>query len=210
MGVVGYDSNQEAAVDLSTKTPVEIDEQLFPLYAQRWQQVDRLVAQERHIADHESGKYGWQPPIYIEKAKAELPEIQAKIDDLNVEITPLADEYDRRPWNRFVVVPGGHIHKIWCETLRPTTQRFWLTEASGISFDEVVTKYSYTACTKCFPDAPVAPEPKADPTICPGSGQYADDVDWRMYIKTGTCPVCHRSRGVSSHGKIRKHKREGA
>jgi hypothetical protein len=60
-------------------------------------------------------------------------------------------------WNRYSVVPGGHIHTNWrdCHTLRPSTTVLWAYQASGDSVDEAIEVYGTVLCTHCYPDAPV-------------------------------------------------------
>lgn len=60
-------------------------------------------------------------------------------------------------WNRYSVVPGGHIHTNWrdCHTLRDTTTVLWAYQASGDSVDEAIEVYGTVLCTHCYPDAPV-------------------------------------------------------
>ena len=60
-------------------------------------------------------------------------------------------------WDRYSVVPGGHIHTNWrdCHTLRDTTTVLWAYQASGDSVDEAIEVYGTVLCTHCFPDAPV-------------------------------------------------------
>lgn len=68
-------------------------------------------------------------------------------------------EYAKRGgWTRFwiVVNSNGHIHTSRsCTTCFPTTQYAWLPDLSGSTNDEVVELAGESACTICFPDAPV-------------------------------------------------------
>jgi hypothetical protein len=52
---------------------------------------------------------------------------------------------------------GGHVHKSRsCETCFVTTQYAWLTEQSGMSAEALVELAGESACTVCFPWAPVS------------------------------------------------------
>lgn len=73
-----------------------------------------------------------------------------------------ADKWaDHGHWNRYSVVPGGHIHTSvegWlrgCFTLSPSTDVRWAYPVSGDSVEEAIAEYGTALCTHCFPDAPV-------------------------------------------------------
>src|SRR5690606_12991786 len=90
---------------------------------------------------------------------------------------PFRAEWERRGgWTRYYAVPGkGHVHALPCFTVRPMRTLIGLVvEASGMEPQEVVARFAYTACTHCFPEAPVArPEPEG---LCEYSGAYAPGV----------------------------------
>jgi hypothetical protein len=75
-----------------------------------------------------------------------------------VEARNAADKWaDHGQWNRFSVVPGGHIHTdLRCFTFRLTTDVRWAYPVSGDSVDEAIAVYGEALCTHCFPNAPVA------------------------------------------------------
>lgn len=60
-------------------------------------------------------------------------------------------------WNRYSVVPGGHIHTNGraCHTLRMTTTVLWAHPVSGDTVADAIATYGTVLCTHCFPDAPV-------------------------------------------------------
>jgi hypothetical protein len=59
-------------------------------------------------------------------------------------------------WSRFILVPGGHLHRgFGCSTLRSTTRTGLMPEFSGAEEPEVVELAGEAACTVCFPSAPV-------------------------------------------------------
>lgn len=69
-----------------------------------------------------------------------------------------AEYYRRNGWTRFWIVinSNGHIHSSMnCTTCFPTTQYGWLPNLSGSTNAEVVELAGMSACTICFPDAPV-------------------------------------------------------
>lgn len=68
-------------------------------------------------------------------------------------------EYNKRGgWTRYWIVTNvnGHIHTtLSCSTCFPTTQYAWLPDLAGSTNSEVVELAGESACTICFPDAPV-------------------------------------------------------
>lgn len=59
-------------------------------------------------------------------------------------------------WRRFILVPGGHVHRAsGCSTLRHDTPTVWLPAYSGADEAELVEAAADAACTVCFPSAPV-------------------------------------------------------
>lgn len=221
-------------LDLTTATPAEIDEQLFPLWAQRWHLTDRIYSYRRVLAktiwpaefketyEKYTGPYSSKvhairnPEMawgqrQVADTLAYLDKDEAMLDEVATQIAPIDAEFERRGgWSRYILVRGGHLHRRGCSTIRPTTACFLLSESSGLNEDEVVERYSYTACTKCFPDAPVAtaPSPVAQ-GYCEGSGTTnVDDVNGskRLYRAWGRCQECGGSVSVTSLGKARKHK----
>lgn len=69
-----------------------------------------------------------------------------------------ADKWaDHGRWNRYAVVPGGHIHSNdGCFTLRWDTDVRWAYPVSGDSVAEAIATYGEALCSHCYPDAPVA------------------------------------------------------
>jgi hypothetical protein len=216
--------------NLTTATPVEIDTVLFPLLADRWYHTakrydDRKVIAKtiwteafiekfekyldrwsKHRTHAVANQYGWEKTLnhYNER----INETTARLEGLQAEIDVLEAEYDRRGgWTRFLLVGGGHIHtqSQRCGSIRPTTQVMWLIEAAGMDADEVVRKYSYTACTKCFPNAPVATI-EIDPKVCT-AGPY--DHSRPPHNRYAKCNACGYVGALTSTGKIRKHNKEG-
>lgn len=220
--------------DLATATPAEIDSVLFPLWAQRWGCSEEIYTTRRRIAaslfpgsiveyrygggrQAVSAYYGTSDGNYrgiaetLAKAAAGVERIVELLAETEAEITPIDAEFERRGgWTRYLLVRDGHLHKRYCSTLRPTTATYLLAEASGLSDAEVVAKYNYVACTKCFPDAPVHVAPAAKPGNCASSGTHnvkeARPGSLNLYRPFGTCKECGAQVSVTSTGKLRQHK----
>lgn len=210
---------QKLRAELTTKTPAEIDTQLFPI-------LDKIDREARHRADAQRrldgtprrpGEHVW-PLRDFERPRYEqmVAQHDAKIVELEAEATPLEREYSRRAemegvaegWTRYIVVPGGHLHKRACHTLTPgRTMVGQVAEASGLDEDEVVGKYDEQACTHCFPDAPVAAKKTpAEEGLCEHSGTYADPETY-LTPRGHYCQcACGARPSVTSTGKIRRHK----
>ena len=115
------------------------------------------------------------------------------------------DDANYKGWQRFFLVPGGHIHaSTGCHSLRITTLITWLPELSGETEAEAVAEHGALLCTKCFPSAPVEwTIGNTDPSKCNGTpdretrrGRYA------------ACRECGYVGALTTHGNLRKHKRQ--
>lgn len=81
---------------------------------------------------------------------------QAKLAAVKAEAAPLQAIAVAGNWTRFVLVPGGHLHRGFnCSTLRWTTTTGLMPEYSGADEKEIVELAGEVACTVCFPSAPV-------------------------------------------------------
>jgi hypothetical protein len=209
--------------DLVSMTPAEIDTLLFPLLAERWALAHRAREYRLDIAASlfpgsigtYSSRWGYRkrsgpPTIQLKQWAQMADEAEAKLEEVKAQIVVFDDEFDRRGgWIRYVLVGGGHLHYDHCHTLRYDTQRYLLAESSGLTPKEVVERYSYTACTKCFPDAPVAQKlTPAEEGFCPGSGKGVLDKNGslRLYRKWGLCSECGQGVSATSRLLARKHK----
>jgi hypothetical protein len=133
--------------DLTTMLPSEIDAILFPLWADRYRKTGYLL-QYLDIADRSE--------FDAKRYERQIAEVRQELADIAAAIRPLDDEYRRRGgWERYDFVPDGHLHYYHCHTLRPTTQRLLVAEASGRDAEWIVENFAYAACTYCFPEAPV-------------------------------------------------------
>lgn len=204
---------------LSTQTPAEIDAQLFPILDKIAGLCDRLhkykyLLGEAPEHDHR-GHERWNDPgvqrSSFEEGKAQA---EAAIAGLEADAAPYEAEFDRRGgWTRYLVVPGGHLHFRSCHTLTPGRTMVGQTaEASGLDQAEVVGKYNATACTHCFPDAPVEAErAPAEEGFCEHSGEYVPDEklpdNWMSrYVSPSVRCECDHFGAITKGGKFRKHK----
>lgn len=95
----------------------------------------------------------------IAKGEAAIAEATPVLEAARITEAECNEEYNRRGgWTRFWIVSNsnGHIHtSLYCSTCFPTTQYAWLPNLSGSTNAEVVELAGMSACTICFPDAPV-------------------------------------------------------
>lgn len=95
----------------------------------------------------------------IAKALASIEESKPLLTEARKVQSQCEKEYSRRGgWTRFWIVinSNGHIHSSTnCTTCFPTTAYGWLPQISGSNDAEVVELAGESACTICFPDAPV-------------------------------------------------------
>lgn len=170
-----------AIANITTMTPAEVDNILvgaMQASSRAEQMIDAVTDSNAKrtvslqsaldaIANYslsESEKTYWDGRVT--KVKAEI----AKGEEVIAEYTPQlekargleaecnAEYYRRKGWSRFWIVinSNGHIHSSMnCTTCFPTTQYGWLPNLSGSTNAEVVELAGMSACTICFPDAPV-------------------------------------------------------
>lgn len=127
------------------------DEELFPIEG-KIQAAEESIFQNqktlRRATMTESGRAHYQKRI----AQAE-----ESIIALTRQAQPLRDIFTEHRWNRFIVVPGGHLHRgRGCSTLRTSTVRYLVADYSGAEEAEIVELAGERACTVCFPTAPVS------------------------------------------------------
>lgn len=208
-------------MDLSTATPAEVDGVLFPLLEQI-ARVEQSIGQYRYLLGdvgrkptglsrrnvRDDGLEYHDPGVQARQFRDSLEAERVKLADLNDQAAPYEAEYEERPWTRYIVVPGGHLHKRNCHTLTPgRTMVGQVAEASGLDEADVVAKYDLVACTHCFPNAPV--EPKKTPAeegFCEQSGEYLTEAQYGHGRRYCRCPKCGEHVAVTKGGKFRKHK----
>lgn len=210
--------------DLTALSPAEVDGELFPI-------LDSLAMKDAALADYRwmLGEVGRQRKSFqmrgrnigddgleyndpgVQRASFEEGKAQAEaaIAGLEADAAPYEAEFERRGgWTRYLVVPAGHLHYRGCHTLTPgRTMVGQVAEASGLDQAEVVGNYGATACTHCFPDAPV--EPKKTPAeegFCAHSGEYLTSDEYGQGRRYCRCPKCGEQVAVTASGKFRKHK----
>ena len=154
---------------LTTETPEGIDTELAALVGvtaradaqlERAQDQAELVA--RLLAEATPGGYdavySYGPEVQ-QKAAAKVARCRTELDEAVAAEAPFHAEFTRRGgWNRAFLVTnaGGHVHtSTSCSTCFPRTSFVWLTEFSDRDEDEVVGAAGESACTTCFPSAPV-------------------------------------------------------
>ena len=93
-----------------------------------------------------------------------------------------------------------------------------LCEASGMTAAEVVERFQYTACTHCFPEAPVESRTLSEQGFCEHSGAYVPEERiaelrhpewWRMAVAPTVRCECGWAGAITKSGKYRKHKAGG-
>ena len=157
--------------DVTTATPVQIDEHLSHLSAKAAQLGNRLY--DLRNAKALALRNEPLPRVFHGMTAVELAGRIAAAEIKQAQVAflmyPLEAEFDRRPWSRYYLVDGGHLHfdvsGDRCNRDR-RTRHYWMTEFSGWDSDKVINgdgdKHQGAGervCTKCFPDAPVAPRP---------------------------------------------------
>lgn len=110
-------------------------------------------AEARNVAATDDTYVGRQAAEAIDKLESTLVALAEAKSAVRA-----ADKWeDNGMWNRYAVVPGGHIHtEMGCFTLRPTTDVRWAYQVSGDSVEDAIAMYGDALCTHCFPNAPVA------------------------------------------------------
>jgi hypothetical protein len=143
---------------------------------------------------------------------AQYDEQVAAIAANRTEADRLDAEYERRPWQRYITVAGGHIHAgYWCAggTIRPTTIRQWTPSLAGKPAADAVAELGTRLCTHCFPEAPVEWQAATEnPDHCPGSRQAEVPGTYRRQGMSGygRCRECGTNQTVTGRGLVRAHK----
>lgn len=217
-------------MDLTTKTPVEIDTALAEIYGRYYAVQDKIDQHAAWIKDYRKGlekkaeiiakgnQFGGAYSGWTEERLNDLvakrEALQAQAVEILEEALPYNAEYRRRPWSRFHLVQnnGGHIHSsMHCSTCYPTTRFGWLPNLSGQTEAEAVAAHGAILCTVCYPSAPTEWTDRHDDSACPGSGRYYDsNLPHRKgyaYGNWATCAECHTTQTLTKGMKIKKHKK---
>jgi hypothetical protein len=142
--------------DLGTRTPTDIDTELAGYYGERTTLARKLNTREKELDRYRMNER-WYNERDIEKAEADIAELNAHIDVVRAKELPLEGEWERRQWTRAFIVnnTNGHVHKTMaCSTCFWDTEFEWLPQYSGHDETEIVEAASALACTVCFPSAP--------------------------------------------------------
>lgn len=140
-------------MNVQTATPAQIDTVLAPIATRRADAHSsayelRRSARKAHRAE-QAARY---------EAQAAAQDVIAAA--AHAEAAPLEAEFRARGgWTRvfWCASNGGHAHRtLSCQTLRITTPMVWLPEHSGATESEIVALAGDSACTYCYPTAPVA------------------------------------------------------
>lgn len=132
----------EAIVTIAQAT----DKELFALEFRAFSLSRRIDEYTNYIAKYKAEtRYVAQR----DEAKAELAIVNVEIEKLNGVFLALGG------WERYIIVPGGHIHNYGCSTLYVTTQTVEAYMYSAEKVESLIEKAGDRACTVCFPDAPV-------------------------------------------------------
>lgn len=153
-------------MDVKTATPVEIDTVIAGIYVRYYQAMSKAtdlaarIERIKNTIDQYAGR-AYQPysQADVHAAETNAAAAFAAAAEVLAETRPYNQEFSRRGgWTRFWLVDntGGHVHSsMHCNTCFPTTQFVWLPEFSGADEASVVEKAGESACTICFPSAPV-------------------------------------------------------
>lgn len=214
-------------MNLSEQTPAQIDGELFPILeklarAEQYRDNYRRLAEE---AQAQMDETGFSPQL--RSFNEGLAKYEEQVEELDRQALPFEAEYNRRGgWTRYIVVPRGHLHRRSCSTLTPgRTMVGQVAEASGMTDEQVVEHFKITACTHCFPDAPVAPKLTPEQEgFCPMSGRSIHDepelagakqalVDrygeggWHSFAMARSIRcTCGGYPALTKGDKVRKHK----
>ena len=151
-------------MDLTTQTPVQIDTALLAASNTRAQastdmhRALQVIDRIEHANGYERG-LPWNSGETLQEAHEAAVAAAHVLRDCTTEIIALDEEFDRRGgWTRYYLVlnSNGHVHSsTHCTSCFPTTQYAWLVEQSGMTPEALVELAGESACTDCFPWAPV-------------------------------------------------------
>lgn len=166
---------------LAKLSPDKIDGVLAELYYQRFglevevAGYNKMIARNNKLLQNNRLSTHYRESLVKSQDKydQEIVRLKGEIAGFYEEEDIYEAEYHRRGrWTRaFLVHNGnGHVHKSRsCSTLRPTTSLLWVTSYSGKNESEVIEDAGESACTVCYPNAPVdtrnRPSKITDPNV---------------------------------------------
>ena len=209
-------------LDITTATPVEIDQALAEIEKRRYAALDKAHEAKRRLRSANA----LRNPVATDVAyyQGQIEKFEAEAERISAEREPYEAEFSRRGgWTRYFHVK--HLHtSARCSSFRLTTRIGWLPKYSGRSEAEMIEAAGDLVCTKCVPEAPVKtkrptiPELAEQwdktntPDVCPGSGTGNwKDGKVRTGFYTGNGGTCaHCDKWVSNTSRnsrtMRKHK----
>lgn len=152
------------------ETPVQIDHQLSAIYGEYYRKSDEISAVETYIKSYKERldpnyRFYRNNEYDLKRQREALAKLEAQKETLDSEAEailqkaePMEEEYSRRPWTRAFLVDNtnGHVHRSrGCSTCTPTTRFAWLPDYSGADEAKIVDDAGESACTVCYPSAPV-------------------------------------------------------
>ncbi len=153
---------------LVSQTPSEVDFQLAEIFKEIDRANDELRRQLRYLEDFEKGnkrrlagenRYSGYTEERIAEAGEKVDLAHQAVLEQCARTKPFDEEFVRRGgWTRAFLVTnaGGHVHSsMSCTTCFPSTEYAWLPEYSGHDEAEIVGDAGESACTVCYPSAPV-------------------------------------------------------
>ena len=204
-------------MNTKTSTPAQIDAEIARINGETARLENTVAYKERELERFGSKMLD----SHRERVAAEIESVREKIEALRDEAAPLHAAYDAKPWSRFFLVEGGHIHATTicstCNNGRSLTRFGWLTALSGKSEEEAVAQHGALLCTVCFPSAPVewtnalelAAQARKN-AECKGAGSYLNlNLPHREGYYSGnwgTCETCGERVTLTKTNKLRTHK----
>lgn len=154
---------------LEKQTPVNIDTSLSQIYESFYKIEDEILQKEYSIKKYEKlvnpayssfrQNTAVQYKEIIKRNQIEKDKLESEAKDILAEMEPFEKEFTRRGgWTRAFIVTNanGHVHKTMsCITCYPTTRFAWLPSYSGADEKKIVADAGKSACTECYPSAPV-------------------------------------------------------
>lgn len=157
--------------DVTAQTPSEIDAQWAEINGraaavrgrieaniERIERNDQLIVGGRYMASQVDRML-----TQTETLGQEVLALREQLAGIVAETLPHKAEWAARGgWTRAYLVDAhnGHVHRSTaCGTCFSTTQFYWITDLSGASETEIVDQAGDSACTMCYPTAPVALDP---------------------------------------------------
>ena len=156
-------------MNLETMSPAEIDTLLAEIYARIDSAKFKIATLGEHLQEAElrldpSRRFFREADVEmyqrrIVKLEIALTEATLELRCIRNEAKPMEAEFAARGgWTRAFMVrnTNGHVHSTMnCSTCFPTTIFGWMPEWSGRNQEEIIDAAASSACTICFPDAPV-------------------------------------------------------